>query len=325
MIYWLLRMDTAYLVNQSQKLLKRSKQCVLHKIESKHKTLFFMAKFRFSDLKSYAMVTLGLFIHAFAWTGFLIPSKIVGGGVSGIGTLIYFTTEIPVGITVFAINIVLLLAALKVLGARIGVNTIFGITVVSLFLWLQQMLIKEPLVNDQFMAALIGGLLAGGGLGIAFANGGNSGGTDIIALIITKYRNISMGRVILYFDIVIIASSYFIFKSIETIIYGYVTMAVLAYTIDMVLDGAKQSYQVMIFSKHNEQIGQKLVDEVGRGVTTLYGQGWYKQQNNVLLIIIRKKDKTRVMRIIKEVDPNSFMSIAKVSGVYGQNFEDIKI
>ena len=228
-------------------------------------------------------------------------------------------------ITVFAINIVLLLAALKVLGARIGVNTIFGITVVSLFLWLQQMLIKEPLVNDQFMAALIGGLLAGGGLGIAFANGGNSGGTDIIALIITKYRNISMGRVILYFDIVIIASSYFIFKSIETIIYGYVTMAVLAYTIDMVLDGAKQSYQVMIFSKHNEQIGQKLVDEVGRGVTTLYGQGWYKQQNNVLLIIIRKKDKTRVMRIIKEVDPNSFMSIAKVSGVYGQNFEDIKI
>ena len=150
------------------------------------------------------MVTLGLFIHAFAWTGFLIPSKIVGGGVSGIGTLIYFTTEIPVGITVFAINIVLLLAALKVLGARIGVNTIFGITVVSLFLWLQQMLIKEPLVNDQFMAALIGGLLAGGGLGIAFANGGNSGGTDIIALIITKYRNISMGRVILYFDIVII-------------------------------------------------------------------------------------------------------------------------
>lgn len=284
-----------------------------------------MAKFRFSDLKSYAMVTLGLFIHAFAWTGFLIPSKIVGGGVSGIGTLIYFTTEIPVGITVFAINIVLLLAALKVLGARIGVNTIFGITVVSLFLWLQQMLIKEPLVNDQFMAALIGGLLAGGGLGIAFANGGNSGGTDIIALIITKYRNISMGRVILYFDIVIIASSYFIFKSIETIIYGYVTMAVLAYTIDMVLDGAKQSYQVMIFSKHNEQIGQKLVDEVGRGVTTLYGQGWYKQQNNVLLIIIRKKDKTRVMRIIKEVDPNSFMSIAKVSGVYGQNFEDIKI
>ena len=284
-----------------------------------------MAKFRFSDLKSYVLVTLGLFINAFAWTGFLIPGKIVGGGVSGIGALVYFTTEIPVGFTVFAINVVLLLAALRVLGARIGFNTIFGVSILSVFLWLQQMVITEPLVNDQFMAALIGGLLAGGGLGLTFANGGNSGGTDIIALIITKYRNISMGRIILYCDIVIIASSYFIFKSIETIIYGYVTMAVLAYTIDMVLDGAKQSYQVMIFSKHNEEIGKMLVEEVGRGVTTLQGQGWFKQQNNVLLVIIRKKDKTRVMRIIKEVDPNSFMSIAKVSGVYGQNFEDIKI
>ena len=284
-----------------------------------------MAKFRFSDLKSYALVTLGLFINAFAWTGFLIPGKIVGGGVSGIGALVYFTTEIPVGFTVFAINVVLLLAALRVLGARIGFNTIFGVSILSVFLWLQQMVITEPLVNDQFMAALIGGLLAGGGLGLTFANGGNSGGTDIIALIITKYRNISMGRIILYCDIVIIASSYFIFKSIETIIYGYVTMAVLAYTIDMVLDGAKQSYQVMIFSKHNEEIGKMLVEEVGRGVTTLQGQGWFKQQNNVLLVIIRKKDKTRVMRIIKEIDPNSFMSIAKVSGVYGQNFEDIKI
>lgn len=284
-----------------------------------------MEKSKFEIFRSYLMISLGLFMHAFAWIAFLVPAKIVGGGVAGIGTLIYFSTGIPIGISVLLINIVLLLLGLRILGASIGINTIYGISLVSFFLWILQILIKDPLVNDPFMSTLIGGALSGAGLGIAFANGGNSGGTDIIALIVTKYKNISIGRVILYLDLIIISSSFIIFKSIETMIYGFVTMAVMAYAIDLVIDGAKQSYQLMIFSEKNNEIANRLSEEVGRGATTLHGHGFFKKQKNVLLVIIRKQEKNKVFRIINQTDPVAFISIAKVSGVFGKNFDDIKI
>lgn len=280
----------------------------------------------FQAFKSYFMISLGLFIFAFGWSAFLIPSGIVGGGVSGISSLIFFSTGLPVGVVSLIINAVFLLVALKLLGAKFGVNTVFGILLSSAFFIILPQIIQKPLVDDPFMCALIGGMLSGLGVGIAFSNGGNSGGTDIVALIITNYYNISPGRVIIYIDILIIASSYLVFGSIEKIVYGYVVMGVFGYTLDAVIEGNKQSYQMMIFSKNNAEIADRIGTEIHRGVTLLKGKGWYtKQDQDVLMVIAQKNDKNDIMRIIKECDDSAFISIAKVSGVFGRNFDRIKI
>lgn len=289
----------------------------------------------FRTVKSYIFITIGLFMYTFAWSGFLIPSGILGGGISGVSTLIYYATgkAIQVGFSNLIMNAVLVVIAIKILGAKFGMNTIYGIVISSLFFILLQNLIHEPIIQDnKFMCALIGAMLSGTGIGIAFSNGGNSGGTDIIALIITKYFNISPGRVILYLDILIVSSSYFIFPNlppqerVEIIVYGFVIMGVFSYTLDTVIEGNKQSYQIMVFSKENRLIADRIGEEIKRGVTILKGEGWYsKSEQNVLMVIARKQDKSEIMKIINESDREAFISIAKVSGVFGKNFDSIKI
>ncbi len=280
----------------------------------------------FHNIKTYFMITLGLWLLAFAWTAFLIPSGIIGGGVSGISSLIYFSTGMPVGLVSLVINIFLVLIAMRILGAKFGINTIFGIIVSSAFFMILQHYIKTPLVDDPFMCALIGAMLSGLGIGIAFSNGGNSGGTDIIALLVTNYYNISPGRIIIYLDILIVASSYLVFQSIEKIVYGYVVMGVFGYTLDMVIEGSKQSYQMMVFSKNNSEIADRIGNEIRRGVTLLKGKGWYtKEDQDVLMVIAQKNDKNDIMKIIKECDDSAFISISKVTGVFGKNFDRIKI
>jgi uncharacterized membrane-anchored protein YitT (DUF2179 family) len=176
------------------------------------------------------------------------------------------------------------------------------------------------------MAALIGGGLSGIGIGIAFANGGNTGGTDIIALIINKYRNISPGRIFIYIDTVIIASSWFIFHSIEKIVYGYVVMAVSSYALDLYLNGNRQSYQIMIYSNLSKIIAERISLEVKRGVTCIYGYGWFSKKDiEVVMVIARKDDRQRILKIINETDRDAFISVAKVQGVFGRNFEKINI
>ena len=277
-------------------------------------------------IKSYLYITTGLFIFAFGWTAFLIPSEIIGGGISGLGSLIYFSTGFPVGYTTLLGNIVLVIIAMRILGARFGINTIYGIIISSLFFIVLQELIKQPLVNDEFMAALIGGGLSGVGVGIAFSHGGNAGGTDIIALIINKYRNISPGRVFLYIDLVVIASSWFLFHSIEKIVYGYVVMAVSSYSVDLILNGSRQSFQIMIYSRFSKIIAERISSEVERGVTCLKGYGWYSKKDiDIVMVIARKQDKQRILAISKETDDEAFISVAKVMGVFGQNFEDLKL
>jgi len=272
------------------------------------------------------MITFGLFLSALGWTAFLLPAKIIGGGVSGIGSVIYFASGFPVGFSILIINAILVLLAIRILGATFGVKTIISISIMSGLFMILQYFIKEPIVHDNLMAALIGGGLSGAGVGIAIANGGNSGGTDIIALIITKYRNVSPGKVLLYLDFFIIASSFFIFRSIEKIVYGYVSMGVVSYCIDMIITGSRQTYQIMIFSEQREDIAERIVNEIGRGVTSIKGRGWYtKADTEVLMILAHKYDKPRILKIVHECDKKAFVSVAKVQGVYGLNFDKIKI
>lgn len=283
------------------------------------------------NIKSYTIITFGLLMYTFAWIGFIIPHQITGGGVSGIGALIYYATGFPVGYTYFIVNVGLILIAIKVLGANFGLKTIYGVVVASLLLSVFQRFVTAPIVDDKFMSTILGGVLAGVGLGICFSQGGSTGGTDIIAMIINKYRNISPGRVILYCDIFIIGSSYFVLfelepaQRIETIVYGYVTMAITSYTLDAVLSGSKQSLQVFVFSRKYEQIADRISTEVARGVTVIDGQGWYsKEPQKVIITLVRKNEANDIYRIIKEIDPEAFISVATVMGVFGKGFERIK-
>lgn len=284
-------------------------------------------KFSINELKSYAIITLGLCVYSFGWTAFLIPSEIVAGGAGGIGTLIYYASgeTIPVGYSFLVINVFLILIALRVLGSKFGIKTIFGIVVGSLLLTLQQKIISEPLVDDKFMATIIGGILGGAGIGITFTQGGSTGGTDIIAMMVNKYYNISPGRIILYLDIFIIASSYFLFKDISTIVYGYVVMGVAAYTIDMMISGSKQSAQLFIISKNYEEVAAKLSEETGRGLSMVHTTGWYtREETKMLMLVVRKHETQHVFKVIKEVDPQAFISMGSVMGVYGLGFEEIR-
>ena len=238
-------------------------------------------------IKSHVIITFGLLVYAFAWTSFLIPNHITGGGIAGLAALIFYSTGFPVGISVLLFNAVLIAIALKTVGFSFGLKTVFGVLVLSFFLSIFQYYIKTPIITDRFLAAVIGGIMAGAGIGIVFTQGGSSGGTDIIAMTINKYRNYSPGQVIMYCDVVIIASSYLVFRSLEIMVYGYVTMFVTSYAIDFVLSGSNQSYQVFVFSKKYDIIANRINGELHRGVTLLDGQGWYsKEELKVVMVLV---------------------------------------
>ena len=276
-------------------------------------------------IRSHLIMTFGLFLTALGWTAFLIPAKITGGGITGVSTLIFFGTGFPLGISYLIINAVLIVFAIKILGRNFGVKTIFSVVVLSVLFSLLQQFITEPIINDDFLSTVLGGILGGAGVGIVFTQGGSTGGTDIIAMIINKYKNISPGRIILYLDVFIIASSYLLFQSIEKIVYGYVTMGIASYTIDLLFTGSKQSVQMFIFSKKHDEIANRIGKELGRGITIIDGKGWYTgEQTKVLLIMLKKPEASQVFRIIKEIDQQAFMSVNNVMGVYGQGFERIK-
>lgn len=277
-------------------------------------------------IKDYVIITLGLLAFAMGWVLFLIPAEITGGGISGVGAVVFYATNIPVSVTFLAINVVLVLVAIKILGANFGIKTIYSISVLTVFFAVFQNVLKEPIVNDTFLSAVLGGMLGGIGLGTVFSRGGSTGGTDIFAMIVNKYRNISPGRVILYCDVLIIASSYFVFQSPEKLVYGYVSMWVVAYSLDSFLSGANRSAQMFIFSKKYEEIADFINNQAIRGVTVLNGTGWYtKEDTKVVMSVVRKRETSSIFRKIKEIDPEAFISMGSVMGVYGQGFEKLKL
>jgi len=277
-------------------------------------------------IEDYTIITLGLLMFSLAWTVFLLPAKITSGGVSGIGAVIYYATGFPVGFTYFGVNIILIAFAIRILGASFGLKTLYSMGVISVALTVSQQLVKEPLVDDTLLSAILGGAISGVGLGIIFNRGGSTGGTDIIAAVVMKYRNISPGRIILYCDVIIIASSYFVLRSIDKMVYGYVTMAVVSYALDSFLSGANRSAQMFIFSRKYEEIADFINQQSYRGVTVLDGVGWYTKENvKVVISVVRKRETGAIFRKIKEIDPDAFISMASVMGVYGQGFEKLKL
>ncbi len=279
-----------------------------------------------AEIKNFFFVLIGLFIFAFAWSAFLIPHKLMGGGISGIASVVYFATEFPIALTVLIINVVLVGVSFKILGKKFAFRTMVSTLMLSFAFSIMRPLFTEPLVDDMFLCSLIGAMLSGVGVGIAINNGGNTGGTDILALMIGKYRNISYGRVILYTNVLIVLSSYLVVRSIPNLVYSYVVMIAYVFASDLILDGFRQTYQIMVFSKENVEIANQINEELNRGATFLKGYGSYsKQETDVLLVVAHKGDKRQIIKIIKNVDKSAFITIAKTNSVYGRNFDEIKL
>ncbi len=277
------------------------------------------------ELKSYVILTIAVGISSLGWAGFLIPSDIIGGGITGLSSTIYFLWGWDIGITSLVINIILILLAIKTLGLSYGVKTIYCTVIFSILLSFFTSLFTEPIVSDIFIATLIGAALGGTGTAILFINGGSTGGNEIIAMIINKHKNISLGKLLLSIDIIIISTSYIVFQDIEKIVYGLISMAIFTYCIDMVISGNKQTVQFFIISEKYEELIDKILIDGNKGVTMIDGVGGYtREHKKILMVISKKRTSSIVFKIIKDIDPNAFITMGSVSGVYGQGFEKIK-
>jgi len=283
--------------------------------------------------KEYGLISIGGLMYSFAWTSILIPAGVMGGGLNGIGLLIYYATGgtdggIPLGVTFLVLNAVLVGVASLLISLKFGAKTIYAIGFISVAMAVMQQAVPGNvlgLADDKLLSAILGGALAGAGISICFTQGGSTGGTDIIALIINKYKTVSYGKVLMLCDLIIIGCSLFIFKNITSVIYGYVMVAVFGYTIDAVMAGNRQSTQVLIVSKKYEEIARLIFSEMRRGVTLLDGEGWYtKQPTKVVMVVCRKYETGTLFKLIKRVDPEAFMTVGNVMGVYGHGFEALK-
>lgn len=279
------------------------------------------------QIKDYFFIIFGSFCYALAWQGFLIPNELTTGAVTGMASIIYYAFGMPpIDVTYAVVNVILLLFALKILGVKFCLRTILGVFFCWLFLHVLPLWIPDGLTKgDTFMAAVIGGILCGVGLGIVFTANGSTGGTDIIAAMVNKYRNVSFGKMLLYIDIIIISSSYLVFHDVERVIYGYIIMFITTTVCDMIINGIRASSQLLIFSDKWEEIAEQISNELQRGVTVLDGMGWYtKKPKKVLVVVAKRTQISQIQRLIKNIDPNAFISQSSVSAVYGQGFDKIK-
>lgn len=296
-----------------------------------------------SMLYDYLVISLGVSLYVGAWAIFLMPNNLIGGGVSGLSAIVYYATGISMGITNFTVNALLLVIAFFILGRGFGLKTIYAIVLSSVFLqffpmWIPTDFVQEfTLDNGKMLCVMMGGAMTGLGIGLTFTHGGSTGGTDIVAMIINKYRDITPGRLLLMLDFVIILSSLLIPSylpdgtllgfsgKVANVMYALVLVAVNSYTVDMYLTGSKQSVQIMIFSKDYEKLADEIAFSLNRGVTLIKSRGWFnKQESEVLLVVARKNDLSLILSHIKESDPNAFISVSSVMGVYGLGFDVIK-
>lgn len=295
-------------------------------------------------VKEYALVTLGVISYALGWSIFLLPNNLIGGGVSGFASILFYATGLPMGVTYFILNVLLLLIGTKILGTGFGGKTIYAIFMTSLMLSLMPKIIPADFIhefalsNGKLICTFLGGIIAGFGIGLSISQGGSTGGTDIVALVWCKFYSASPGRVILIIDVGIILSS-LLFPSyteagellpfsekLAVVVYGLIQVTVSGYAIDLYLSGSKQSVQAFIFTKKVNEMADAIAFDMKRGVTVIPAKGWYsKEDKNVLMVVTRKTDLNLLLRYVKTIDPDAFLSVSSVMGVYGQGFDSIKV
>ena len=295
------------------------------------------------NVQDYLIITFGLICYATGFTCFQLPYEITTGGLAGAGAVIFYATGFPVHYTFFIVNIILLSIAVKVLGWKFCIKTIYAVFMLTFLLALAKSImihvgevhpeyVKSPqglpqLVKDgMFMSCILGASLEGVGIGLVFLNNGSTGGTDIIAAIINKYRDVTLGQMMMLCDLIIITSSLLLpTGNVEKLLYGYCTLIITNLLLDYVVDRGRQSVQFLIFSMKYDEIAGA-INKLHRGVTVLNGQGWYtKHERKVLVVLAKKRESTTIFRIIQNIDPGAFVSQSKVIGVFGYGFDKIKV
>ena len=297
-----------------------------------------------SVLKDYALVTVGVISYALGWSVFLLPNNLVGGGVSGFASILMYATGIPMGVTYFILNVLLLIIGTKILGTGFGGKTIYAIVMTSVMLSVMPKVIPADFIhefaisNGKLICTLLGGIITGFGIGLSISRGGSTGGTDIVALIWCKFKPASPGRVILIIDVGIILSS-LLFPSyteagdllsfsdkLAVVVYGLILVTVAGYAIDLYISGSKQSVQAFIFTKKVDEMADAIAFDMKRGVTVIPAKGWFsKEDKQILMVVTRKTDLNLLLRYVKTIDSDAFLSVSSVMGVYGQGFDTIKI
>lgn len=296
-------------------------------------------------VKEYFLITVGLTLYALGWAMFLTPNGMIGGGVTGFSAIVQYATNglIPLSVTYFVMNVLLLLIGTKILGTGFGAKTIYAIVMTSIVLGITQEFIPVDFVSEfsqdsKIVCTVLGGIMAGVGIGLSMSQGGSTGGTDIIALVWCKYRPASPGRVILVIDIMIILSSLLLPsygkdgmllpypEKIAIVVYGLMQVTVCGYAIDLYISGSKQSVQVFIFTKKVQEMADAIAFDMKRGVTVIPARGWYsKEDKEVIMVVTRKSDLNLLLRYVKTIDSEAFLSVSSVMGVYGQGFDTIKV
>ena len=277
--------------------------------------------------KDYLMIILGTFMYAVGITQFIMPHKFVTGGLAGVGVLLNYAISMPVSLTILIINVILIIIAWRILGSQFLAKTIAGVIFLSSFIGMFEALNLQVIMESEpLIAGMIGALLCGSGVGLVFSVNGSTGGTDIIIMIVNKYRNFTPGRTMLIIDVLIVSASFFIFQSVETIIYGFIIIAIMTTAIDYVINGVRQSVQFFIFSREYEQIANEITVQLHRGCTVLDGVGWYSKNSvKVLVVMAKRTESVSIFRIVKGIDANAFISQSSVIGVYGEGFDRIRV
>lgn len=282
-----------------------------------------------SNAKDMFFITFGIFLYAVGYCAYTLPEKLVMGGVAGASALIYYATNIPAGTSVLALNVLMLVIAMSALTKQFFWHTIVGVGILSFMISvLQPFFATFPIMTpgeDKFMHVLIAGVLCGAGLGIVFSHNGSTGGTDIITMLLNKYFRLSFGRAMQFVDCIIISSSYILFHSMETIIYGIVFTITATVTCDYIVNGTRQTVQFLIISKKHKEIADVINHRVNRGVTVVDGKGWYSQNDvKMLIVLTRKYESQDVFNLINEIDPDALVSQTFCHGVFGEGFDKIK-
>ena len=298
-------------------------------------------KLLLNEFKDYFFITLGLVLYTISFTVFLMPYQIVAGGVTGLSAIIYYATGFHLENTYIIINVALLIVALKILGVKFMMKTIYAIfTLYFLLMFAQSILPTQPnglpikLLGEgqDFMSMIIGCVITGIGLATVFLNNGSTGGTDIIAASINKYHNVSLGTVLIAVDFLIIGSCMFFpqfgnyIERAHKVMFGFCVMALENFVLDYVMNARRQSVQFMIFTQKWQEIANAIGTEMNHGVTILDGHGWYTgKKMKVLCILAKKSESVNMFRLIKMLDPNAFVSQSSVIGVYGEGFDEMKV
>ncbi|MDY5656422.1 MAG: YitT family protein [Prevotella sp.] len=292
------------------------------------------------EIKDYFYITLGLLMYTFGFTVFLLPYEIVTGGIAGIGAIVFYATGFPVQYTFFIINALLIVGTIKILGWKFLTKTIYATFMLTFMLEMAQQVVMMPdghfykLLGEgnDFMSLVIGCMITGTALAVVFLNNGSTGGTDIVAAVLNKYHNITLGRALIVIDICIIGSCLFIpsFGDVrmrcQMVVFGICTMVIECLMLDYVMYWQRQSVQFLIFSKKYQEIAYAIAKQTDHTMTILDGHGWWTgKATKVICLLAKKNESGRIFRIVKTIDPNAFVSQSSVIGVYGEGFDSIKV